>query len=228
VVSALARANSQVMDIHRTATLPANVVTTQLPYARINPTASTLTDWPKPASLVQPMTASPDEVPFGDLYATWSELGVGLAFVGMDYYDADLLKYEGAFPRSEAFRLWIGVDAGAGPRRFVLNLIPRERKDGDPYEHTPELCGVEANACSPVEGVQARSFWFSQPRINAKLHIPWTALGVSSPPRDADVRLEVACSAFFRSRWMSLSGLAPEAALSRPDQWRRLRLASQD
>jgi hypothetical protein len=226
VVSALAQANAQVVALHRTAARPASAATTQLPYARINPTARTLTDWPKPASLVQPMTASPDEVPFGDLYATWSERGVGLAFIGMDYYDADLLQYEGAFPRSEAFRLWIGVDAGAGPRRFVLNLIPRERKDGDPYEHTPELCGVEANTCSPVEGVQARSFWFSQPRIDAKLHIPWTVLGVSSPPRDTEVRLEVACSAFFRSRWMSLSGLEPEEALSRPERWRQLRLST--
>jgi hypothetical protein len=226
VVSALAQANSHVVPLHRTAARPAHVVTTQLPYARINPATSTLSDWPKPASLVQPMTASPDEVPFGDLYATWSELGVGLAFVGMDYYDPGLLKYEGAFPRSEAFRIWIGVDVGTGPRRFVLNLIPRERKDGGPYEHTPELCRVEANGCSPVEGVQARSFWFSQPRINAKVLIPWEVLGVSRPPRDADVRLEVACSAFFRSRWMSLSGLAPETALSQPDRWRRLRLST--
>jgi hypothetical protein len=226
VVSALTRANSQVVDVHRAAAGPARVATTHLPYARVNPTASTLTDWPKPESLVQPMTASPDEVPFGDLYATWSEVGVGLAFVGMDYYDPDLLKNEGAFPRSEAFRLWIGLDGGAGPRRFVLNLIPRERKDGEPYEHTPELCGVAGDACAPIEGVQARSFWFTQPRVNAKLLIPWAVLGVSSPPRGAELRLEVACSAFFRSRWMSLSGLAPAAALSRPDRWRRLRLAS--
>ena len=155
-----------------------------MPYARVDPTASTLTDWPKPESLVLPMTASPGEVPFGDLYATWSERGVALAFVGMDYYDPDLLEHEGDFPRSEAFRLWIGVDAGAGPRRFVLNLIPRERKDGDPYEHTPELCALEGNGCSPVEGVQARSFWFSQPRVNAKVLIPWEVLGVQErvPP----------------------------------------------
>jgi hypothetical protein len=151
---------------------------------------------------------------------------VGLAFVGMDYYDPSLLKYEGAFPRSEAFRLWIGVDVGTGPRRFVLNLIPRERKDGEPYEHTPELCGVEANACLPVEGVQARSFWFSQPRVNAKVLIPWEVLGVKSASHPAEVRLDVAATAFFRSRWMSLSGLPPEEALSRPDRWRRLRLAS--
>jgi hypothetical protein len=226
LVSALARANSQVVDVHRADAWSASVPTTQLPYARVDPTASTLTNWPKPGSLVQPITASPDEVPFGDFYATWSELGVGLAFVGMDYYEPELLKYEGDFPRSEAFRLWVGVDAGAGPRRFVLNLIPRERKDGDPYEHTPELCSVEANACPPVEGVQARSFWFSQPRINAKVLIPWEVLGIKSASRPAEVRLDVAATAFFRSRWMSLSGLPPEEALSRPDRWRRLRLAS--
>jgi hypothetical protein len=144
----------------------------------------------------------------------------------MDYFDFDLLAHDSHFPRTEAFRLWMGIDAGAGPRRFVLNLIPRERKDGEPYDHTPELCGVEENGCPPVEGVQARSFWFSQPRVNAKVLIPWEVLGVKSASRPAEVRLDVAATAFFRSRWMSLSGLPPEEALSRPDRWRSLHLST--
>jgi hypothetical protein len=54
--------------------------------------------------------------------------------------------------------------------------------------------------------------------------MPWEALGAKGEPAPAEVRLDVAATAFFRSRWMSLSGLAPEIALARPDQWRRLRL----
>jgi hypothetical protein len=226
LVSALTRANSELMDVHRTARPRAAEVTTHLPYARVDPIESTLKDWPKPESLVLPFTASSGEVPFGDLYATWSEQGVALAFVGMDYFDFNLLAYDADFPRTEAFRLWVGIDAGTGARRFVLNLVPRTRKDGEPYEHTPELCGVEGTGCPHVAGVEARSFWFSQPRINAKVLIPWEVLGGKSASRPAEVRLDVAATAFFRSRWMSLSGLPPEEALSRPDRWRRLRLST--
>jgi hypothetical protein len=225
VVSALTRANLQVVDAHKASPVPVNTPTTRLPHARVDPTASALGDWPKPESLILPMKASPNEVPFGDLYAIWNEQGLGLAFIGMDYYDADLLAYHGEFPRSEAFRLWIGIDAGAGPNRFVLNLIPRTRKVGwDPYDYTPELCRAEGTGCAPVAGVEARSFWFSQPRVNAKVFMPWEVLGAKGEPAPVEVRLDVAATAFFRSRWMSLSGLAPEIALARPDRWRRLRL----
>jgi hypothetical protein len=225
LVSALTEANAELMDAHRTARRPAAGVTSRLPHARVDPTESTLKGWPKPQSLVLPFTASSGEVPFGDLYATWSEQGVGLAFVGMDYFDFSLLAHGGDFPRTEAFRLWVGIDAGKGPRRFVLNLLPREQKDRDVYEHTPELCGVEGSGCPHVAGVEARSFWFSQPRINAKLRIPWEVLGIKSA-YPVELRLDVAATAFFRSRWMSLSGLPPEEALSRPDRWRRLRLST--
>jgi hypothetical protein len=226
VVSALTRAHSQVLEAHRTSPAPVMTPTTRLPYARVDPNASTLTDWPKPESLVLPMTASPDEVPFGDLYAVWNEQGLGLAFVGMDYYDPELLAYDGEFPRSEAFRLWIGVDVGAGPNRFVLNLIPRVRKDAEAYVYTPELCRAEVKGCVSVAGVAARSFWYSQPRINAKVFIPWEVLGTKGQHAPVDVRLDVAATAFFRSRWMSLSGLAPEVTLARPDKWRRLQLSA--
>jgi hypothetical protein len=226
VVSTLAQVNPQLMDLHRKASVPAATTTTRVPYARIDPTQPTLDDWPKPESLLLPMLASPGEVTFGDVYGTWSERGLALALIGMDYYDAGVLAYTGDFPRSEAFRFWMGVDVGAGPRRFVLNLIPRERQDKDPYDHTPEFCRAEGTACASVAGVEARSFWFSQPRINAKVLIPWEVLGVKSASRPAEVRLDVAATAFFRSRWMSLSGLPPEEALSRPDRWRRLRLST--
>ena len=225
LVTSLAQVNPQLMDLHRKAA-PVAVATTDLPYARIDPTQSTLDEWPKPKSLLLPMTASPGEVAFGDIFGTWSERGLAFALIGMDYYDAGLLSFTGDFPRSEAFRLWIGVDVGAGPQRFVLNLIPRERKGGDPYDYTPELCRAEGTGCVPVPGVEAHSFWFSQPRINAKVLIPWEVLGVKSASRPAEVRLDVAATTFFRSRWMSLSGLAPEEALSQPDRWRRRRLST--
>ena len=78
-----------------------------LPRAYIAPTTQTLADWPKAASLV-PMTASPGEVPFGDLHLAWNEDGLLLATIAMDYYAPELLGPIAPFPRSEAFRIAIG------------------------------------------------------------------------------------------------------------------------
>ena len=56
----------------------------------------------------------------------------------MDYYDPELLAYGDTFPLEEAFRLEWGVDAGAGPQRFALYVIPPKvfPKDGTPG-HAP-------------------------------------------------------------------------------------------
>ena len=86
-----------------------------LPRARLAPTTQTLADWPKAASLV-PMTAPPGEVPFGDVHLAWNEDGLFLATIAMDYYAPELLGPLPVFPRSEAFRIALGVDAGGGPR----------------------------------------------------------------------------------------------------------------
>ena len=68
-----------------------------LPQASLEPTTQTLADWPKAASLV-PMTASPSEVPFGDLHLAWNEYGLFLATIAMDYYAPELLGPLAEFP----------------------------------------------------------------------------------------------------------------------------------
>ena len=224
LVAAFARTNRELADLHRRAVLPPADATASLPYARVDATDRTLRAWPKPASLILPMTAAPGEIAFGDVYATWSERGLAFALVGMDYYDAEMLAYEGEFPRLEAFQLRIGVDARKGPRRFVVSFIP-QRRAGDPYAMTPELCHAEEQTCRAVEGAEVHYFGFDQPRITAKLLIPWRALGLEGVPRQRDVKLEIGVTAFHRSRWMSLSGRTPETGLARPERWRRLRLS---
>ena len=94
-----------------------------LPRADIEPTTQTLADWPKAASLV-PMTASPSEAPFGDVHLAWNEDGLFLATIAMDYYAPELLGPLADFPRSEAFRIALGVEAGGGPRRIELRVVP--------------------------------------------------------------------------------------------------------
>src|SRR5439155_1926844 len=95
-----------------------------LPRADIDPSSETLADWPKAASLV-PLTAGPTEVAFGDVHLAWNEHGLVLATISMDYFDPELLGQIRSFPRSEAFRIALGIDAGGGPRRIELRVVPQ-------------------------------------------------------------------------------------------------------
>ena len=95
-----------------------------LPRADIEPTTQTLADWPKAASLV-PMIASSSEVPFGDVHLSWDKSGLFLATIAMDYYAPELLGPLAEFPRSEAFRIALGVEAGSGPQRIELRVVPQ-------------------------------------------------------------------------------------------------------
>jgi hypothetical protein len=170
------------------------------------------------------MVSPPPDVPFADLYVAWSPRGLHLALIGMDYYTPDLLAYTGPFPREEAFRVDCGIDAGAGPRRFAVHVIPPRTVEahGAPRMHL-DVCRRAGRACVPVPGVQATYFGSDQPRITAEVTLPWSALGVHAPPHD--VRLALAATAFHRARWMSSSGAPPEATLADTGSWRRLALA---
>ena len=75
-------------------------------------------------------------------------------------------------------------------------------------------------ACVPVPSAIATYFGSNQPRITAEMTLPWEAFGTSGPPRDRRLRLELAATAFHRSRWMSLSGAAPEKAMQDSTTWK--------
>jgi hypothetical protein len=189
-----------------------------LPQAEIRLGDGVLTEWPKDAALLPPMVPQAGEVAFGETYAAWNPAGLALAFIGMDYYDLDLLAYGAEYPRGEAFHLEIGVDAGGGPRRFRLNILPpRDGLSGGSQRMRAEFCLADA-ACTPVEGAAAHYFGSDQPRITFEAQIPWAALGVAGPPASS-LRLDLAATAWYRSRWMSLSGRAPDATMADPSKW---------
>ena len=96
----------------------------QIPHAAIDARDRSLEEWPKQRALIAPLIAPEPEIPFGDFYLAWSANGLHLAMIAMDYYDPDLLAYDGEFPLQEAFRIDWGVDAGGGARRFTLYIIP--------------------------------------------------------------------------------------------------------
>ena len=92
------------------------------------------------------------------------------------------------FPLGEAYRLELGVDAGAGPRRLTLFFIPPRTKVHD-YRRWPPSCAPARpqqaieHGCTPVPGAEAVYFGADQPRITAEALIPWSALGIASRRR---------------------------------------------
>src|SRR5579863_9390971 len=114
LAAALAAANRRAAAVHAAARWRAPAAGNfRVPQAAVSIAARSLSDWPKPASLLPRLKASPGAVEFGEAYLTWSDKGLALATIGQDYFDIDLLHYDGGFPLAEAYRLEIGLDLGA-------------------------------------------------------------------------------------------------------------------
>lgn len=224
LVAALAAANRSLAEIHQhTAPLPPAKGTAgiQIPEAGIDPRALSLAQWPKDEALVTGLCAPSPEVVFGDMFLAWSPKGLHVATISMDHYDAQLLAYDGAFPRAEAFRIDFGVDAGAGARRFAFFAIPPKvfpKKGGAAMRI--EVCRMNHGACDAVPSARAAYLVSDRPRITAQITLPWKALGISGPPGDKHLRVQLAATAFYRSRWMSLGGAPPAEAMSNLASWR--------
>ena len=145
---------------------------------------------------------------FGDVYLTWNRAGVYLATIAMDYYDPELLAIGETVPLGEVFHLDWGIDAGAGPQRFVLYIVPPKAFPKDGTVHTrAHLCRITQGTCEPVPGTTAHYLGSDTPRIVAEVALPWRALGVEGPPPAGQLRMELAATSYHRARWMSWSGL---------------------
>jgi hypothetical protein len=232
LTSALALANRRALRVHAAATSPVrDSESVLIPYASILVADRSLSGWPKPASLLPRLTASPGAVEFGEIYLSWSERGLALATIGQDYFEPDLLAYDGPFPLVDSYRVELGVDFGEGPRRFTLFFIPPRTKVHDHPPMRAQLCAGAAGAaigagCTLMSGAEAIYFGADQPRITAEMLLPWSALGVGLPAPGTTLRAEVAITSWDGERWMSLSGRAPETALDHPEWWRAMRLGS--
>ena len=231
LTNALQAANREALAVHAAAKPPPVLEDTPfvVPHGAIDVHDHSLADWPKPASLLPPLQPSPGAVEFGEVYLSWTERGLALATIGQDYFDLDLLAYDGDLPLGEAYRIELGLDFGAGPRRFTLFFIPGYGDRADHQWMTARLCaGTAAEAiakgCRPVEGAEAVYFGADQPRITAEMLLPWSALGIMPPAPGAGLRAEVAVTSWNRDRWMSLSGKPPDHAMAEPAHWRAVRL----
>jgi hypothetical protein len=229
LVEAFSRVNPHLAEIHqqRTETAMGNRAGPwQIPHAAIDARDSSLGEWPKERALIGPLIAPKNEIPFGDFYVAWNPDGLHLAMIAMDYYDSDLVAYDGEFPLQEAFRVDWGVDAGGGPCRFKLYIIPPRvfPERGAPMMR-PSLCIADQLSCHPVPEAVTTYFGSDQPRITVEVSLPWRALGVTKPVSQGHLRMEVAATAWHRSRWMSWSGLPPVQAIQDPSRWRLVELA---
>ncbi len=230
LVGALSRVNARLPEIHRASATPRVAFTSReitVPHASIDPHDRSLADWPKEEALVPQLVAPSPEIPFGDVCLAWDERGLHLALIAMDYSFPHLLAYEGEFPLEEAFRLEWGVDGVSGPRRFALYVIPPPKAEfsmKDAYRMHAKLCHGDRPGCEPVPRAVATYFGSDQPRITVELHLPWEAVGLVGPPSDHLLRMELAATAYHRSRWMSWSGLPPHEAMADTARWMTVRL----
>lgn len=228
LVEALSRVNPGLAVLHQEARPVSPVVPETLPHipaATIDPNDRSLHEWPKEQALIAGLVAPAPEIVFGDMYLAWNHAGLYLATISMDYYDPEILAYGDTFPLEEAFRLEWGVDAGGGPQRFALYVIPPKvfPKDGAPAMRL-QLCRTDTTACAAVPGAVATYFGGDVPRIPVEIFLPWDALGVSGPPPDSQIRLELAATGWHRARWMSWSGRSPADALRDATGWRVVKL----
>jgi hypothetical protein len=196
-----------------------------MPEADINPHDRSLIEWPKARALVPGLRASSPDVVFGDVYLSWNRAGVYLATIAMDYYDPALLAFGDTFPLGEAFHLDWGIDAGAGPQRFALYMVPPKVYLQDGTSHTrAHLCRLSNGTCESVPGAVAYYLGTETPRIVAEVAIPWRALGVEGPPTAGQLRMDLAATSYHRARWMSWSGLPPDVSLQETTAWHTVRL----
>lgn len=223
LVEAFSGVNRHLADLHRQArSAPPSDQDGpwQIPQAAIDAQDRSLADWPKVQALIPTLVAAPGEIVFGDLYVSWDAAGLHLALIGMDYYDPDLLAYEGPFPLEEAFRVDWGIDVGTGPQRFALYIIPpRQSSDIITTQMHSLLCRTDHSPCEPIPSAVATYFGSEQPRITVEASLPWRELGLTGLPPSRSLRLELAATAWHRSRWMSMSGLPPELAMQEPARW---------
>jgi len=220
LIAALTRSNREAFALHAKPGPGPSRARSALPKAQISIDDGVLTDWPKPRALLPALIPQPGEVAFGEAYAAWSDEGLSLALIGMDYYDLDLLAFGDEYPRSESFRLDLGVDAGDGPKRFRVHVIPpREGIAGGSQRMRAEICRVEDAGCVPAAGAKVRYFGSDQPRITVEATIPWQMLGAEGPPQEG-ISFDLAVVAWYRSRWMSLTGRPPVQAMAEPGRWR--------
>ena len=185
-----------------------------------------LADWPKPASLLPRAQALA-----GRGRVRRSSISRG-ASAASRWRRSDRIISTSTFSpmtarfRSiDAYRVELGVDAGAGPRRFTLFFIPPRTKLHDHPEMAALLCaglGATGDNGGLHRGRRRQGRLFR--RRPAPHHGRNDHSVVGARHRGAgsgtQLRAEIAVTSWHRERWMSLSGRPPRQAMADPSGWR--------
>jgi hypothetical protein len=199
----------------------------EIPQARDDANEGDPAQWFKDPALVRGLQASASDAVFGDFFLAWSTQGLHLSTVSMDYYDPALLGDAEPFALKDAFRIDLGVDAGAGPRKFTVFVFPTTtatRTRNPPMR--VEVCEKLRERCVAVAAAVATSLGGEPTKIKQEIFLPWSALGIAGPPPEGNLRVQLGATSFYGSRWMSLTGAPPAQALEDPASWRIARLHS--
>src|SRR5439155_1053687 len=87
-------------------------------------------------------------------------------------YDFGLVAADADLPLDECFHIDWGIDAGHGPRRFALYVVPpRTRSAVGDYVMRARLCRIDGDRCTPVPAAVVTYFGADQPRITAEVRI---------------------------------------------------------
>ncbi len=220
LVEALTRANAAVPAIHAAsakAVPPLPPVVPVRPAARpVDAADDSLADWPDKAGTRLPwFTVPAPHVPFGDVHVSWSPDSLNLFNLAQNYADLYLLAHEGGFPVAETYQLRLEVDAGAGPRRFAVCLVPRPHaKYPGRFELGPELYAVaDDGRLDRLEaGNVVQVLDKPLPHIAVEMALPARLLGVDRLSPGMPLALRLSVSTFYREMTMTLGRDAAKAA----------------
>ena len=238
LVSALGAVNRSLRDIHRdslNSEVSGVARDIEIPQVRADANEADPAQWFKDSALVKGLQASASDAIFGDFFLAWNAQGLHLSTVSMDYYDPVMLADDERFRPEDAFRIDLGVDAGAGPRKFAVLVFPTcGAFRGASCEASPmlnpamrvEVCERYRDECIPVPSAIASDLGSDRTRIKKEILLPWPALGTAGPPHDGNLRVQLGATSFYRSRWMSLTGAPPAQALDDQSSWRAAQLYS--
>ncbi|MGD0075218.1 MAG: hypothetical protein ABSD31_12900 [Candidatus Binataceae bacterium] len=230
LVTALGEANRLLGEIHHNSALSApsaGAAEIEVPEANIDARKADLVLWPKDRALVPGMKAAASDIVFGDFLLAWSAQGLHLATISMDYYDRYLLAYGDKFPLQDAFRIDVGLDAGAGAgaHKFVVFAFPAKKfARKEKFVMRTELFRSDRGKLADVPSAIATDLGSDEARIKLQITIPWQALGLAGPPREGKLRLQLGATSFYRTRSMSLSGETSQQAIDNLAGWKTVRL----
>ncbi|MEW5773087.1 MAG: hypothetical protein AB1916_06135 [Thermodesulfobacteriota bacterium] len=170
---------------------------------------ASVTDWDKRPTRLRGWAVLEPYQPFGDVHLAWSEAGLHLMHLAQNHLEPPFLDYAGEFPLSEAYRLFLSLDAGRGERRFCIALSPANSTQwANVWEITPRAYALDGDRAEPAPDLAVAQLAKPLPHIALEAFVPAAALGLPALRAGQSLRLGLDVRGFFRERRMTFPGPA--------------------